>query len=85
MKLTEQEKAILADIRLLESKRVKDDLEFQIGLMRRTQEFLKADYRRLLGLEPPSLDGLATTGPLYADRRPVPMGAAELALEAANG
>ena len=65
MELTEQEKAILHNFRLLESKRVKDDLEFQVGLMKRTQEALKIDYGLVDIVEP---------SPLYADRRAVPVG-----------
>ena len=59
--LTEQEKRILADIRLLESQRAKDDLEFQVGLMRRTQEAVKADYG-LVGLDAPLFNGTAAMG-----------------------
>jgi hypothetical protein len=68
MKLTEQEKAILADIRLLESQRVKDDLAFQVGLMKRTQDALKADYG-LIGPNAPLFNGIAGI-----DRNPAPMG-----------
>jgi len=64
----------------MESQKNRNDLVFHAEAIARAQEALKADYG-LVGPDAPLFNGIAASGPMYADYRPVPMGAA-LAREA---